>query len=115
MADGMDSLVPIDTAAGVWRLLIDQAGLEPDGWDTDLVATLRTDLCLPATGDVGAALEQQGVTVEAFVNVFLEAVQPYAEMLEDLLAMFEQAGISATDENAAIEFDFERASQNLRF
>jgi hypothetical protein len=115
MADGMDPLVPIETAAGVWRLLIDQAGLEPDGWDADLVATLRAELSLQATGDVGEALEHEGVTVETFVNVFLEAVQSYAEMLEDLLAMFEQAGISATDENAAIEFDFDRASQNLRF
>jgi hypothetical protein len=78
-------------------------------------ADLRERLALAAGGDMGELLSRADVTVERLVNAFFESVRPYADMMSDLLGMFEQAGIATTDETAAIAFDFEQRSRRLQF
>jgi hypothetical protein len=47
------------------------------------------------------------VTTEAFVVAFLRVLEPFAEMLGDLLRLFERHGVRETGTSAAIAFDFD--------
>src|SRR4051812_10182753 len=101
------------TAAEVWDLLVAQAGLEPEGWDVGLVDDIREHLALTESGGVRPPI--RSVAVEPFVNAFFEAIEPFAQMMGDLLRLFEEAGIATTDQTAAIAFDFEQGSRQLAF
>ncbi|MDQ3936252.1 MAG: hypothetical protein M3340_16660 [Actinomycetota bacterium] len=93
---------------------MEHGGLEPQSWDLQLVDELHRKLGLGA-GDVGEALERADVPTETFVVEFFAAMAPFAEMLEDLLQLFEEQGVTQTDRVVQIEFDFGAEADKLRF
>jgi len=99
----------------VWIFLKTQGGLDTKVYDVDLVKELRSRLSLPPTGDFERLLETDNISTEDFVTAFFQTVQPYAEMMADLLRMFEKAGAKQTDKNLAILFSFDQDLPELSF
>lgn len=104
-----------NTAISVWEFLRDQAGLDPKYYDADIVDDIRSRLHLAKTGKLGTLLKRSKVSTEDFLIAFFEAVQPYAEMMADLLRMFEEAGAKTTNKQLAVSFDFSRDLPKLNF
>jgi len=105
----------LNDSAAVWLFLKQQAGLNIKTYDADLERELRSRLSLPPDGLLETHLRSKDIDVERFLAVFFQAVQPYAEMMSDLLAMFEKAGIRETNQNAAIRFNFSKSMPELSF
>lgn len=106
---------PLRSACEVWEHFLAYGGLQPDGWDAPLVDELRARLSL---GDrpVAEELVSCGVTTEALVYGLLEAIEPFAAMMGDLLLLFERHGIQRADGSAEIVFDFDAPGRApLRF
>jgi hypothetical protein len=93
-------------AREVWEFFVAEGGLEPDGWDAPLVEELSARLGLGADPVVDELLARD-VTTEALVYALLGALEPFAAMMGDLLALFERHGIKRSDGSAEIVFDFE--------
>jgi len=90
----------------VWDYLCRNAGLDTDFYDSAFEQDLRKALGLAETGDMHFLLRQASVSTELFLGAFFEAAEPYAQMMSDLLVMFERAAADTADDNVAIEFDF---------
>jgi hypothetical protein len=99
------------TPSEVWEYLTTDGGLQPRSWDLDLAEDLLTRIDSPPDGDELQRIVASRVTTEDFIVAFLSTLEPYALMLGDLLRLFEQHGVKATDRNAAITFDFSRLGE----
>jgi len=99
----------------VWVFLKKQGGLDIDFYDVDLVQELRTRLSLPANEDFETHLKTGQISIEKFIMTFFQTIQPYAEMMVDLLKMFEKAGANRTDRNMVIKFNFDQDLSPLTF
>jgi hypothetical protein len=96
----------LESAAEVWEHLVKEGGMQPRAWDEPLVDELRAKLGL-GDGPVIAELTSQAVTTEAFVYALFDALELFAAMMGDLLALFERHGIVSSDGSAEMVFDFE--------
>ena len=103
------------TSHEVWDYLCRNAGLDTDFYDSALEHDLRKALGIAETGDIHFLLREASISTERFLGAFFEAVEPYAQMMSDLLAMFERAAAQRTDNNVAIEFDFGADMPQLDF
>jgi len=103
------------SGSDVWNFLKTRSGLDIKLYDASLVEELRSRLSLPPTGDFERLLEIENISTEDFVTAFFQTVQPYAEMMADLLRMFEKAGAKQTDKNLAILFKFDEDLPELSF
>jgi len=97
---------PLLTSEDVWDYLCRNAGLDIDFYDAALECDLRKALGVGETGDLRFLLREKGVSTERFLSAFFEAAEPYAQMMSELLRMFERAAAQRADRNIAIEFDF---------
>jgi len=110
------SVTPIlDDSRSIWLYLKQEAGLDTESYDDDLEHDLRTHLALPNKGSLEELLRSTATPVESFLFAFFRAIQPYAEMMSDLLRMFEKAGATRTNNNLAIRFDFGTKHPELSF
>lgn len=74
------------------------------GYDQSLVQELRNRLDLPDAVPMVEALA--GIPIERFVRAFFEAAEPFVDMWEDLLALFERAAASTGSQQLDITYDF---------
>jgi hypothetical protein len=90
----------------LWDALVAACGLEPTGYDDDLVEDVRATLGLPA-GDIRGALVDRHVAVEELLHAVLVSLVPFSGMLSDLLRLYEMAAATHADHpNLEIEYDF---------
>ncbi len=105
----------METSYELWTFLKMQAGLDVKFYDADLVEELRTRLFLPPVGDFDQLLKTTKISTEDFITAFFQTIQPYAEMMIDLLRMFEQVGANRTDKNIVVKFNFDNNLPDLGF
>jgi len=105
----------LEDSAAIWRYLQEQGGLDTKSYDRELEHDLRSYLSLPDTGSLDHLLRSRVIPVETFLFAFFRAIQPYAEMMSDLLRMFERACATQTNNNLAIRFDFGKELPELSF
>ncbi len=98
--------MPLKTAAELWNSLNSGGRLAPKSHDRQFIADLRAQLHIPALQDVGAYLKQHDVDITTFLIAVLNALQPFSMMLTDIYEMFTQGGVSRSNEQLLIEFDF---------
>lgn len=102
-------------AAEVWDFLVERGGLQVSDYDQGIVEALGTFLGFDPIVPFKRQLKSARVPVEDFINAFFRAIEPYAMMMSDLLAMFERAGAQSTRENLEVGFDFAKSANDLRF
>jgi len=103
----------LQSASDVWKFLKKQGGLDTNLYDDDLEEELRIRLEISNQSSFKDDLEN--TSTEDFIVAFFQTVQPYAEMMTDLLCMFEKAGAKQTNKNIAISFDFGQDIPDLKF
>lgn len=114
MVDSSD-LGVIENSWDLWKFLLDYAGLDPDGYDQELVLDLKLRLRLPLDEGVELAdlLKKNRVSTEDFLTAFFKSIEPYVGMYRDVLLFFQKEGIKFSDNMVQIKFDFGKISDEL--
>lgn len=100
------SMAAISTAAELWERLVLDGGLQPSGWDKELVEALELRLGVGLRTPLKDLLKV--TPVEELVLAILAELRPFGAMMADLLELFERHGVRHSDAFVAIEFDFGR-------
>ena len=107
------------TASDVWTFLKQSGGLSLDNYDQDLpnelFESLRSSSPAASATDLDSLLRAGVVPVEDFLVAFFRVVQPFADMMVDLLRFFEEANATQGKQNLAVRFDFEKDLPPLEF
>jgi hypothetical protein len=99
----------------LWKYLKSNGGLDIKNYDYSIIEELQRELSLPIGKDFDKQLKDEDITIENFIIAFFKVVEPFSEMMSDLLLMFEKAGAKTTNNNLDIEFDFDNAKSDLKF
>ena len=105
----------LQTPVAVWDFLKAEAGLDVEGYDSAIIEELKKNLNLKQEDDLELFLSSLSLDLEYFITAFFKSIQPYAEMMSDLLQMFEKAGAKQTNHNIGINFDFGKGVPELSF
>ncbi len=103
-------MAAISTAPELWEQLVHDGGLQPSGWDKELVAALELRLGKGLPTRLEDLLKF--TSVEELVLAILAELQPFGAMMADLLELFERHGARHSGAFVAIEFDFGRQGKN---
>jgi hypothetical protein len=98
----------LEDAAAIWRFLLTSGGLDPEFYDRQTVDDLRERLGLPADEDLAQTLESRRIGTEDLIKAFFSAVEPFTQMMSDILQMFAAAGAKQSAHNMQVRFDFDR-------
>lgn len=102
------------SGAALWSAFAETAGLEPDtSYDRALVTAVARSLRLAWGDDVAEEIERAGVDATAVLIALLGAIEPWAEMMRDLLALLAAQGVSSTQTALRADVDVARASAEL--
>lgn len=121
--EGKDTMILgpdlLNTASAVWRFLQNEGGIDLKHYDQalelELFGILQRMALRPEAVDLDSLLANEAVTVEDFLVAFFRAVQPFSDMMSDLLRLFENAGIKCGKENMDVRFNFDKMSSPLDF
>ena len=99
----------------LWKFLQSNGGLDLKNYDQSIIEELQSELSLPIGKSFDKQLKDEDITIENFILAFFKVVEPFSEMMSDLLLMFENAGAKTTNNNLEIEFDFDNINSDLKF
>jgi hypothetical protein len=102
-------------APELWKFLQTEGGLDIKRYDASIVDELRSKLSLPSRQSFEKALLDKKISAGDLIVAFFQVVQPYAEMMTEILKMFEKAGAKRTTKSLKISFDFGKDLEKLRF
>lgn len=109
----------LSTASDVWAFLNQSGGLSLDNYDKELpkelFESLRSLSSSTSATNLDSLLETNAVSIEEFLVAFFRVVQPFADMMMDLLRMFEEADASQGKLNLAVRFNFDKDLPPLEF
>lgn len=107
------------SALDIWNYLEKSAGLDIQRYDMELEQQILNNLPLKPEYEScrKSSLVQSlpSVSVEDFIVSFFLSMQPYAQMLADLLWLFEQVGAKHSNNNLSVEFNFDKSRPALKF
>lgn len=105
---------PIKTADELWSAILRKAGLDLRKYDAPLVDELCSVLRVPPRS-FGHGLDAKGVTIERLLLAFLRAVQPYAGMTRDIMALFARASARRSNDQLRMCFQFADSADDFEF
>lgn len=104
-----------ETAAQLWQMLQDKAGLELSDRDAELKKEILQILGLDPDLPVTVQLETDKVSINELLKAFYSCITPYAKMMNDLMVLFEQAGAHTGEDNLLLRFNFDEKTPSLDF
>jgi len=99
----------------LWDYLKSKGGLDIKNYDSSIIEELQSELSLPIGADFEKQLKDENITIENFIVSFFKVVEPFSEMMSDLLLMFENAGAKTSNNNLNIELNFDNLKSDLKF
>jgi hypothetical protein len=109
----------LDSPSDIWSFLKNKGGLKLDSYDKslpgELVAALYPSFAGSNETDLESLLRNYPPPVEEFLVAFFEVVQPFADMMVDLLQFVEKARANQGKANLQVKFDFDRDLPPLSF
>ena len=96
----------LKTLYEIWIFLKEKGGIDEANYDFGLINELKYSLKISLEDNFEESLKNYDISNEQFLSVFFKVVQPYSEMLGDLLKLFSELGAKQTNENISIRFDF---------
>lgn len=99
----------------LWKYLKSNGGLDIKNYDSYIIEELQSELSLPIGKAFEKQLKDENITIENFIIAFFKIVEPFSEMMSDLLLMFEKAGAKTSNNNLDIEFNFDNVKSDLKF
>lgn len=101
-------------------MVVRRGGLQPrrrakglPGYDTAFAMDVAGALGLAGQSPTVAELRSSRTTVETLLNALLQASQPWARMMTEILAMFERAGAAAGTDSITIELSLSKLDPPL--
>lgn len=101
----------IYTADQLWAELSESAAFEDVDYDSALLDDIKSYLNIDKSKDLLEELKD--VAVEELLNALFTSIEPFSEMLKDLLEVFSKAGAKYGDKNLKIEVDFGKLEIDL--
>ncbi len=103
----------IETSVEFWEYIIKKRNFDENGYDLDATNYIKKELDLLSGRTILGGLESKEkkstpIELEAFIKVFFESMQPFSDMMVDLLCMFEEIAVKKTNKNLNIKFDFDK-------
>lgn len=100
-----------------WKALKEDAGLSLKGsaYDTAMVDELRYLLTGETKGQLGPLLKKHRVPIERLLSEFLRTAAPFAQMMTDVLAMFEAAAAKRSDRNLKLSVQLDEVDAPIEF
>lgn len=97
--------MPVQSAVDLWDALIKQGGVHTKSYDKDIVLALVRELRLDEHQSLHSQLKN--VSPTSFLIALLSALQPWSQMVSDVLHLFERHGVKSNNAELLVEFDFE--------
>jgi len=104
-----------DNTIDGWNYLKKHSGLDEKYYDKDIISNLRVALKLPSRGNFENQLQRYKIGTEDFIEAFFNVIQPFSEMMSDLLVMFERDGAKKTSKNLLISFNVDKKKKPYKF
>lgn len=105
---------PLNNTLELWKFIVKKGGLKPESYDLYLEEKLRFYLGLSENKkDFESCLDT--ISIENFIVAFFQSVQPYTEMMSDILNLFQEAGANHTNKNLCIKYNFKANKNSLKF
>lgn len=111
----MASNITITDAVSLWNSFCTTAHFDDNEYDAELEHQVRCALGLSVTGQMTDLLKKNAISVENLLAAVLNAMQPFSQMLNDLLCMFEKASAQYSNTNLQIQFNFKENDQPFQF
>lgn len=105
----------IETAVDLWDVFTKASNLQKDFYDKELEKQIRKKLALPDTVNIRKSLTQKDTPVESLLAAILTAMQPFSQMMCDLLKMFIKASAGQGDCNLRIHMELGQVDEALDF
>lgn len=103
----------IFSAPELWNEISKTAQFQQETYDLNMLKDIRSRLALPPTGSMPTLLKKHHISCEELLDAVLSCMQPFADMLNDLYAMFQKAGAQQSNHNLRIQFDFNKSKNSF--
>ncbi|MBD5478170.1 MAG: hypothetical protein HDR14_02600 [Lachnospiraceae bacterium] len=107
--------IKIETTMDLWNTFEKAANLQKNFYDKELEKQIRKNLALSDTVNIKKALKEEEISKEQLLLAILTAMQPFSQMICDLLKMFEKASAGQGDYNLRIQMKFKGMDNALNF
>lgn len=102
------------TGAQLWKDIVRHAGLQPGTrYDEAILDDVRRRLGLAPSARLPAALDAAGTSPTEVLVAVLGAVQPWAQMMQDLLRLLQACGATRSKTAVRAQVDLRRATEEL--
>lgn len=81
-----------DSAADVFRYLVEKQVIRIDDYDKDLLASIRQAFAIPNSKPVADYLQAEDISAQDFIVVVLRAIEPFSLMVNDLYELYSSIG-----------------------
>lgn len=107
--------VKIETTMDLWNVFENASNLQKDFYDKELESQIRKKLALSDTVSIKNGLEENEISIEHLLIAILTAMQPFSQMMSDLLKMFVKASAGQGDCNLKMRMEFDNLDDVLDF
>lgn len=101
----------INSAVDLWAEISKSAAFHDTDYDSALFEDIKSYLGIDKKADFLKELKH--ISVEELLNALFTSIEPFCEMLKDLLEVFSKAGAKYSDKNLKIAVDFGKLKIDL--
>lgn len=107
--------IKIETTMDLWNVFEKATNLKKNFFDKELERQIRENLKFTDSESIRKNLKKGNISIVSLLNAILTAMQPFSQMMCDLLKMFENASAKQRDCNLQICMGFEDENNNWGF
>jgi hypothetical protein len=101
----------IQNISELWKEIAGTAKFDHKEYDQELLRRIADRLGFSGQKITADLLKRNGISCEKLLQVVLQEMPPFSQMLGDLLVMFQRAGAQQSDHNIKISFDFNKSRE----
>lgn len=105
----------IETTMDLWNIFEKATNLQKDFYDKELERQIRKKLAISDTVNTKKGLKENKISIEHLLIAILTAMQPFSQMMSDLLEMFIKASAAQGDCNLRMRIEFDSLNDALDF
>lgn len=103
----------IESTQTLWEEISKAANFKADVYDRAFLAEIKNKLNINNRSSIPNQLKRKSISSEELIAALLQTMEPFSNMMTDLLQMFESAGAQASDNNLLVKFDFKKAKDSF--
>lgn len=107
--------IEVKATVDLWNTFEKAANLKKNFYDKELERQIRKNLEIADTVNIKKVLKEKEISEEQLLLAILTAMQPFSQMICDLLKMFTKASAGQGDCNLRVHMEFENMDDKLDF